>query len=426
MRARASRCSRRSACRSSASSRTWRPHLLATAATPSTSSAQGGGEKMCARLRRAVPRQRCRSTSASASRPIPAGRRWSPIRTARSRRSIANRPQDAVFVAEKAEDFCGEVPEHHRETRTERDDIKSDKLDPPDGGAATDDRAVRARPGARGRRPPDRLRTARRATATTSAARANSRSSPTSTRRSSIRRTSTRIVRRFRRAMSASFRRIRSRWRARSSTSASRAMCSRFVWEKVTYARCFRGDTRVALVDGTSPTLEDMARRADSRRGVLGLQHRRTWPRHRVAARCASLYRARLRCSRWSSTTASHPRYARSRVHAPRRADAPASRFGPAIADAAVPDLSRGYEMVYQPVNGHFATDPSAGGRVESSRTAFYADAPGTHRHHIDFDRRNNRPRTSSACRRRSTFACTMRRAYGEDFDPAGARCRHQ
>src|SRR5437870_12481087 len=33
---------------------------------------------------------------------------------------------------------------------------------------------------------------------------------------------------------------------------------------KSTYARCFRGDTRVALVDGTSPTLEDMARRAES------------------------------------------------------------------------------------------------------------------------------------------------------------------
>ncbi len=31
-----------------------------------------------------------------------------------------------------------------------------------------------------------------------------------------------------------------------------------------TYARCFRGDTRVALVDGTAPTLEDMARRHDS------------------------------------------------------------------------------------------------------------------------------------------------------------------
>src|SRR6266498_399486 len=33
---------------------------------------------------------------------------------------------------------------------------------------------------------------------------------------------------------------------------------------KSTYARCFRGDTRVALVDGTSPTLEEMANRAEA------------------------------------------------------------------------------------------------------------------------------------------------------------------
>ena len=33
---------------------------------------------------------------------------------------------------------------------------------------------------------------------------------------------------------------------------------------KSTYARCLSGDTRVALVDGTSPTLEEMAGRADS------------------------------------------------------------------------------------------------------------------------------------------------------------------
>lgn len=33
---------------------------------------------------------------------------------------------------------------------------------------------------------------------------------------------------------------------------------------KSTYARCFRGDTRVALVDGTAPTLEEMARRAET------------------------------------------------------------------------------------------------------------------------------------------------------------------
>jgi len=33
---------------------------------------------------------------------------------------------------------------------------------------------------------------------------------------------------------------------------------------KSTYARCFSGDTRVALVDGTAPSLEEMARRHEA------------------------------------------------------------------------------------------------------------------------------------------------------------------
>src|SRR5918911_5088924 len=39
---------------------------------------------------------------------------------------------------------------------------------------------------------------------------------------------------------------------------------------KSTYARCFRGDTRVALVDGAAPTLEEMARRAEAGELFLG------------------------------------------------------------------------------------------------------------------------------------------------------------
>jgi len=39
---------------------------------------------------------------------------------------------------------------------------------------------------------------------------------------------------------------------------------------KSTYARCFRADTRVALIDGTEPTLEQMARRAASGDSFLG------------------------------------------------------------------------------------------------------------------------------------------------------------
>ncbi len=39
---------------------------------------------------------------------------------------------------------------------------------------------------------------------------------------------------------------------------------------KSTYARCFRGDTRVALADGTAPTLEAMARRAEGGESFFG------------------------------------------------------------------------------------------------------------------------------------------------------------
>jgi deoxycytidine triphosphate deaminase len=39
---------------------------------------------------------------------------------------------------------------------------------------------------------------------------------------------------------------------------------------KSTYARCFRGDTKVALVDGTSPTLEEMAQRSESGKQFWG------------------------------------------------------------------------------------------------------------------------------------------------------------
>src|SRR5277367_5805302 len=37
-----------------------------------------------------------------------------------------------------------------------------------------------------------------------------------------------------------------------------------FIVHNSTYARCFHGGTRVALVDGTAPTLEEMARRHDA------------------------------------------------------------------------------------------------------------------------------------------------------------------
>ncbi len=99
------------------------------------------------------------------------------------------------------------------------------QVDPPHGRTGPDDRALRAGPG-------DANDTGRivslmapRATATTCAWRTNSRSSPTSTRRSLTRRTSTRATSVHFNGDVCIIPPNSSRWRARSSTSASRAAC---------------------------------------------------------------------------------------------------------------------------------------------------------------------------------------------------------
>ena len=99
------------------------------------------------------------------------------------------------------------------------------QVDPPHGGGAPHDRAVRAGPGARGRRPQDRVvrHVELRLRHPLLARIQDLHQHQLDDRRSEgVRRG---FVRRFRRATSASSRRIRSRWRARSSTSASRATC---------------------------------------------------------------------------------------------------------------------------------------------------------------------------------------------------------
>jgi dCTP deaminase len=53
--------------------------------------------------------------------------------------------------------------------------------------------------------------------------------------------------------------------------------------------------------------------------------------------------------------------------------------------------VEHGYEMVYQPINGHLLPTHRLADEW-NLRAGIYSDVPGTHRHHIDFDRRNNRP----------------------------------
>src|SRR4029077_1111001 len=161
---------------------------------------------------------------------------------------------------------------------------------------------------------------------------------------------------------------------------------------KSTYARCFRGDTRVALVDGTSLTLEEMARRHESGELFWGYsigQNGRLIVSLLDSPRFIgrdSLIEIELDNSERIRVTPDHLFMRRDG----RMAAASALRPG----DPLMPlyrDLIRGYESVYQPIDGYLCPTHRLADEW-NLRHEIYADIPGTHRHHVDRDRRNNRP----------------------------------
>ncbi len=191
-----------------------------------------------------------------------------------------------------------------------------------------------------------------------------------------------------------------------------------------TYARCFRGDTRVALVDGTAPTLEDMARRHDSGElfwgysiGENGRLIVSLLDTPRFIGR-DSLLEIELDNNEVIHATPDHLFMRRDgQMQAAHRLRA---------GDALMPlyrDLVRGYEEVYQPIDGFlYATHRLAD--EWNLRHNFYQDIPGTHRHHLDFDRRNNRPTNISRMEASAHIRLHNQENYGEDFDPKEIRRR--
>jgi len=161
---------------------------------------------------------------------------------------------------------------------------------------------------------------------------------------------------------------------------------------KSTYARCFRGDTRVALVDGTCATLEEMARgheRGESYWGYSigsgGMLMVTLLDAARFIGRDA-LMEITLDNDERIHATPDHLFMKRNG----RMVEAHKLRPG----DALMPlyrDLARGYEMVYQPLDGHLYPTHRLADEW-NLRHEIYSEAAGTHRHHRDFNRRNNRP----------------------------------
>jgi deoxycytidine triphosphate deaminase len=148
---------------------------------------------------------------------------------------------------------------------------------------------------------------------------------------------------------------------------------------KSTYARCFRGDTRVALVDGTSATLEEMARGHDAGefyRGYSMGQGGRLIVTLLDAPRFIgrdALLEIALDSGELIHATPDHLFMRRDG----RMAEAHALRPG----DALMPlyrDISRGYEVVYQPIDGYLYPTHRLADEW-NLRHEIYADAPGTH-----------------------------------------------
>jgi deoxycytidine triphosphate deaminase len=183
---------------------------------------------------------------------------------------------------------------------------------------------------------------------------------------------------------------------------------------KSTYARCFRGDTRVALVDGSSPTLEEMAKRHEAGElfwgysiGANGRLIVTLLDAPRYIGR-DSLLEIELDSGECIHATPDHLFMRRDgrmvEAHALRPQDALMPLYR---------DLFRGYEGVYQPIDGFlYATHRLAD--EWNLRNGIYAELPGTHRHHLDFDRVEHGRAISASLQRRAIDP-----AWREEFSRA-------
>ncbi|MEA3340796.1 MAG: dCTP deaminase [Chloroflexota bacterium] len=187
---------------------------------------------------------------------------------------------------------------------------------------------------------------------------------------------------------------------------------------KSSYARCFRGDTRVALVDGTTPTLEEMAHRADNGEMFWGYSiglNGRMIVTVLDSPRCVgqdTLIEITLDTGKSISCTRDHQFMMR---------DGRWIEAGDLCPGDSLMSLHRetwrGYEMAYQPLTGYlYPTHRMAD--EWNLRHEIYVDVPDTHRHHIDHNRCNNNPWNIIRMDASEHIRYHNRETYGKDFDP--------
>lgn len=161
---------------------------------------------------------------------------------------------------------------------------------------------------------------------------------------------------------------------------------------KSTYARCFSGDTRVALADGRALSFEEMARGAAEGELYFGYSvgpHGQIMVTELTAPRLVgrdSLLELTLDNGQTIQATPDHDfmlRDGQMRAAAELR---PGTSLMPLYRT-----LRRGYEMTYQPLTGYMLPTHRLAD-AWNLRHGVYADQPGTHRHHVNHQRLNNNP----------------------------------
>lgn len=163
---------------------------------------------------------------------------------------------------------------------------------------------------------------------------------------------------------------------------------------KSTYARCFTGDTRVALVDGRSLSFKAMAKRAKKgerffgytimKDGSIGvaelLKPRRTAKMQEVV--CVTLDNGeKIRCTPDHRFMLRDGSYVEAQDLKPNTSLMPLMRYE-----------ARGYEMVYCPKGGYLGATHRLSDKW-NIKHGVYRGRKNQLRHHKDHNRRNNDPR---------------------------------
>ncbi len=186
---------------------------------------------------------------------------------------------------------------------------------------------------------------------------------------------------------------------------------------KSTYARCFRGDTKVALVDGSAPTLEQMANRAEKGEDFWGysmghfgqiITTRLEAPRYIGQDNLLEIIldnNQKIHC------TPEHQFMLRDGSMCQAHELQPNSSLMPLYRQNL-----RGYESVFQPFSHHWRSTYRLSDEW-NLRHGIYEDAPNTHRHHVDHDRRNNRPWNIVRMDAKEHIRHHNEQTYGSDFN---------